>query len=213
MYDNAGNIRPGTFNENSIQGVANTGTNVFGGVQLKKIVDTFGSGSVLELGTNTGLSGCYFLSSKNTAKLITIEGSAELCDIAKSNLTVFGKNFIVVNDLFDLAIAQLGKDSVRFRYSFVDGQHEKKATILYKDLLLPLMEPGGVMIFDDIYWSEGMYEAWLEISSDPNFDMCLDLGWRGVCRIRGHTQSPSAELIRFDISQYLGKPPIQRPGW
>ena len=58
----------------------------FGGIQLKRIIDAFGHGNVLELGTNTGLSGCYFLSSENTEHFYTIEGSPDLCKIADINL-------------------------------------------------------------------------------------------------------------------------------
>ena len=126
LFDKNGVVIPGGFDDHDVHGVAKTGTNAFGGIQLKKIVDVFGSGNVIELGTNTGLSGCYFLSSNNTECLVTIEGSPDLCRIANLNLKQIGSNYELLNCLFDDAISQMEITGRRFHYAFIDGQHEKK---------------------------------------------------------------------------------------
>lgn len=212
LFDENGDVIPGGYNDHDVKGVAKTGTSAFGGIQLKKIVDVFGSGNVIELGTNTGLSGCYFLSSKNTECLVTIEGSPDLCCIAESNLKQIGSNFELMNCLFDDAISQMEETERRFKYAFIDGQHEKRATLHYMERLIPLMEEGGIMIFDDIYWSEDMNDAWKEIKADDRYDMCLDFGWRGVCRLKSGDSQISKNLF-FDLTKYHGVPRIHRPGW
>jgi hypothetical protein len=212
LFDINGRVIPGGFNDRDIKGVARTGTNAFGGIQLKKILDAFGPGTVIELGTNTGLSGCYFLSSKNVKELITIEGSPDLCQIAQSNLIQFGSNFKIINCLFDDAITQMEAEGRRFQYAFIDGQHEKKATIHYMERLIPLLTEGAVLIFDDIYWSEDMNDAWIQIKGDPRFDLCIDFGWRGICRLSAKSMNIHERLF-FDLTEYHGRPLIQRPGW
>jgi len=212
LFDENGEVIPGGYGDHDIQGVAKTGTSSFGGIQLKRIVDVFGPGDVIELGTNTGLSGCYFLSSKNTECLVTIEGSPDLCRIADSNLKEIGSNYELLNCLFDDAISQMEKTGRRFSYAFIDGQHEKRATLHYMERLFPLMKEGGIIIFDDVYWSEDMNEAWKEVKADSRFDLCLDFGWRGICRLN-QSDSQNSEKLFFDLTKYHGVPRIQRPGW
>jgi hypothetical protein len=127
-------------------------------------------------------------------------------------LKQIGSNYELLNCLFEDAIFQMEKADRRFHYAFIDGQHEKKATLHYMERLIPLMNEGGIMIFDDIYWSEDMNEAWEEIKADDRYDLCLDFGWRGVCRLR-HSDSKDGEKIFFDLTDYFGVPRIQRPGW
>ncbi|MDE5107691.1 MAG: class I SAM-dependent methyltransferase [Trichodesmium sp. St17_bin3_1_1] len=42
----------------------------------------------------------------------------------------------------------------------IDGHHEKLATLRYCELIKPMLNPDSVVIFDDIYWSQDMYDAW-----------------------------------------------------
>jgi len=211
LFDESGKVIPGSFLDHSIKGVAQTGTNQFGGVQLKRIIDAFGKGHILELGTNTGLSGCYFISSENAEHLYTIEGSSDLCRIAEKNLQTVGKNFTVFNGLFDDILEKLNKKCY-FMYAFIDGQHEKNATLHYMEKIIPMMKNGGLIIFDDIYWSEGMNDAWKTIQNDNRFDLVLDFGWRGVVRL-SPANTESGDKFSFDLTRYHGKPNIQRPGW
>jgi len=37
-----------------------------------------------------------------------------------------------------------------------------------------------MLIFDDIYWSEGMKEAWAEIKVHPQVKVTIDLFWIGL---------------------------------
>jgi predicted O-methyltransferase YrrM len=209
LLDKEGKVIPGDFSEKNASGVAQTGTSVFGGIQLLKLVEAFGGGRIIELGTNTGLSGCYFLSSPSTSELVTIEGSKDLCLIAEKNLARISDKFKVINDLFDNAIDQLSNSNELFNIAFIDGQHEKEATIFYTDKLLKILSPGAMIIYDDIYWSEGMNDAWNALRLREEFRLSIDLGTRGIC-ILGEA---SEDKKYFSICDYIGKPDIYRAGW
>jgi hypothetical protein len=36
------------------------------------------------------------------------------------------------------------------------------------------------LIFDDIYWSEGMKQAWAEIKAHPQVTVTVDMFWIGL---------------------------------
>ncbi len=211
LFADDGSVIPGKFVESVKGGFARTGTGIENGIQLKKIIESIKASSILELGTNTGLSGCYFLSSKNNPYLHTIEGSSELCDIARSNLSEISQNFFVDNSMFDESIDSLIGEGKKFDLAFVDGQHEEKATLHYAQKLKKVVKKGGGILFDDIYWSEGMNNAWLKILKDDDFSLTLDLGTRGLCILKDNINIDNK--LHFSVTEYTGKPLFNREGW
>ena len=209
LFDETGRVRPGIFKASTPKGVAKTGTRIFGGIQLKMLVDAYGPARIFELGTNTGLSGAYFLSSAKTSELVTVEGSADLCAIADRNLARIGDNYSIKNMLFQDAIEELTKKGEKFDIAFLDGQHEKQATLYYTDLMVPLMQPGGMIIYDDIYWSEDMNSAWYDLIERDEFGISFDFGNRGVCFLNGQSQGKQ----HYNLCDFIGTPHIYRSGW
>ncbi|UZH54849.1 class I SAM-dependent methyltransferase [Salinimicrobium tongyeongense] len=57
---------------------------------------------------------------------------------------------------------------------YIDGNHQKEATLSYFKKLLPTVHNDSVMIFDDIHWSKGMEEAWEEIKAHPKVKVSID---------------------------------------
>jgi SAM-dependent methyltransferase len=209
LFDEKGKIRPGDYAPRPSAGVARTGTAIFGGLQLKKIVEGVGGGRIIELGTNTGLSGCYFLSSNMPVELVTVEGSMKLCKIAEKNLINISNNFQVLNQMFDDALSDLINKKEEFDIGFVDGQHEKKATLFYARELKKIVKPGGIIIFDDIYWSEDMNNGWNDLIKDKEFSATIDLGNRGICVLDKEEETKK----HFCLGDYIGNPLIYRSGW
>ena len=209
LFDEKGKIKPGDYGPRPAEGVARTGTAIFGGLQLKKIVESIGGGRVIELGTNTGLSGCYFLSSNMPVELVTIEGSKKLCEIAEKNLINISNNFQVLNQMFDDALSDLINKKEEFDIGFVDGQHEKKATLFYAQELKKIVKPGGIIIFDDIYWSEDMNNGWNDLIKDKDFSATIDLGNRGICILDKEEETKK----HFCLGDYIGNPLVYRSGW
>jgi len=207
--DERGHALPGTFGEASLEAHAKTGVDPMGGLLLRRIVDGMKAADVLELGTNTGLSGCYFLSAGARPELVTIEGSEDLCVIAESNLARMSGSFTVMNCLFDEALDQLAASRRQFACAFVDGQHERMATLRYADRIRLLLRPGGAIVFDDIRWSHDMHEAWKTLISSGEYAVTCDFGVKGVCFVGDGGGPP----IHFDVGRYAGRPPIFRKVW
>ena len=64
-------------------------------------------------------------------------------------------------------------------FAFVDGDHGEVSTRAYCRQLLPRMRNGGVLVFDDIRWSDGMLRAWRAISAETR-GVALDLSVLGI---------------------------------
>lgn len=207
LFASDGSVRAGKINYSTKGSFARTGTAPKTGIQLKKLAEALGAKNIIELGTNTGISGCYFLSAMNKPQLITVEGSPKLASIAKLNLSTISDNFEVITDMFDIALDQLIADGHKFDLAFIDGQHEELATLHYAEKLKQLLMPNGVILFDDIFWSEGMNRAWEKIKNDPDFDMIIGFQSRGLARF---SQAPSK--IVFEITDYTGRPNYARKG-
>ena len=98
------------------------------------------------------------------SKIYTIEGSPNIAEIAKENHRFFGlSNVSVFVGRFDIVLPKLLEEISPIDFAFIDGHHDREATLSYFKQILPFMAKGGVMLFDDIAWSEGMSEAWREI--------------------------------------------------
>ncbi len=204
-----GHAIAGPYSSNSAKAHAVTGVNMKGGILLKKITTGLAARRILELGTNTGFSGCYFLSCPQVEQLVTIEGSKDLCEIADLNLRRISDKYKIMNMLFDDAIDQLSHNDEKFDCVFIDGQHEREATWHYTKRVMPLLNNGGSIIFDDIYWSDDMNRFWKEICMSLDFSITIDLHSKGVATLRSGEESK----MFYNICEYVGRPHIFRKGW
>lgn len=210
-FDKDGNKHavPGPYAANTAKAHSQTGVSVKGGIFLKRLVTGLGARRVLELGTNTGFSGCYFLSCPELEELVTIEGSQDLCEIADTNLRRISGSYRIMNMLFDDAIDQLIQDGEKFDCAFIDGQHEREATHHYARRVMPLLKPGGAIVFDDIYWSDDMNQCWKELCEWPDFALTVDFQRTGVAFLRDRDE----DKLHCDLCEYVGTPTIARKGW
>ena len=63
---------------------------------------------------------------------------------------------------------------------FIDGHHDQEATIQYFEKIIPFLGANSILIFDDINWSEGMFQAWQKIKSNSYVSMSFDFYKLGV---------------------------------
>lgn len=150
---------------------------------LYRIAKYFNFNHTLELGTSLGM-GTYALSLANpSSKITTIEGCPNTSAFAKSKLeneALKNIEFIIGN--FSDTIPELKED--RYDFIFFDGHHNKTATIQYFEALLPKVHNDTVFIFDDIYWSKGMTEAWEYIKQHNSVTVTLDCFYLGLVFFR-----------------------------
>ncbi len=149
---------------------------------LYRLVKRFKPTTILELGTSIGLSSAYLALGNDSAKVTTIEGSGRLIEIAGNNHAKLGlPNVKTIQGNFDNCLTGVlqGLDTVDM--VFFDGNHRKEATLKYFEQCLAKANENSVFIFDDIYWSPEMNEAWEEIKRHPKIKLSLDIYQLGIC--------------------------------
>ncbi|WP_118193709.1 O-methyltransferase [Albibacterium indicum] len=137
--------------------------------------------TIIELGTCLGVTTLYLSKANPAASIITVEGCPETANIARENfdkLAVDNVDIKVGN--FDVLLPQVLEDLTKVDFLFIDGNHRKEATLDYFYQCLPKVHNGTMLIFDDIYWSDGMKEAWAEIKNHPSVTVTIDLFYIGL---------------------------------
>jgi predicted O-methyltransferase YrrM len=204
---------PGKVLEFTLTRVAATGKDYKWGTVLHLLARDFKSTIGFELGTCAGISALYISAAPTIEKLITVEGSEALAEISRESLKQ-RKQVKVVNELFDDALeAELPILTKKVDLAYIDGHHEKVATIHYFNKLLPYLSPGALILFDDVSWSYDMRDAWNIISKRTEFSHAIDLGAIGVCIMKSGESSDKLPTY-WDLQPYTGKFLIgDPPGW
>lgn len=141
--------------------------------------------TIVELGTCLGITTAYLAKAAPQAKVITIEGCPATAAIARENLDKLQiQNTELLTGNFDDLLPELLNNTKELDFVYVDGNHRKDATLNYFEWCLPKLSQNSIMIFDDIYWSEGMKEAWSEIKAHPEVSLSIDLFWIGLVFVR-----------------------------
>ena len=113
--------------------------------------------------------------------------------------------------LFDDALDEILPQVEEIDFAFIDGHHEKVATIHYFERLMPKLSPNALVVFDDISWSFDMRECWDYLVNQRGFTDAMDCGTVGVCIWNPSELSPAKY---WDMQTILGKEPIGDPnGW
>lgn len=141
--------------------------------------------NIIELGTCLGTTSVYLQKAAPNAKIYTLEGCPQTAGVAKQTFekAQTGSIELVVGN-FDDILPGIINGLNRLDLVFVDGNHRKDATIKYFEWCLPKVHEGTLLIFDDIYWSEGMKEAWAQIKAHPQVRITVDLFWIGLVYFR-----------------------------
>lgn len=152
------------------------------GALLYRLVKYFQPKNILEIGTSIGLSSSYMALANASAKIITLEGSPEIVAVAKKNHTALQiQNIEVVVGDFNETLSPALKDISSLDLVFFDGNHTKQATLDYFNQCLVKANEHSIFVFDDIYWSKEMCEAWQEIKQHPQITLTLDVYQFGIC--------------------------------
>ncbi len=153
--------------------------------------------NIIELGTCLGTTSLYLQKAAPKAKLYTLEGCPETAVIAAEIFKKAGETHIeqVIGN-FDDTLPDVISKLDKLDFVFVDGNHQKEATLKYFEWCLPKVHENTLLIFDDIYWSEGMKEAWSEIKAHPQVTVTIDLFWIGLVYFK-KGQVKDGFIIRF----------------
>src|SRR5690606_4309609 len=132
-------------------------------------------------GTCLGITTLYLSKASSSSRIITVEGCPETAKVARENFKRLAANNIETRTgNFDVVFPEIIEELSRIDFLFIDGNHRKDATLKYFYDCLPKVHEGSVLIFDDIYGSEGMKEVWEEIKNDPQVTVTIELFYIGV---------------------------------
>jgi len=138
--------------------------------------------SILELGTSLGLGTSALTLGNPLGKTITVEGCPATSEEAKKCFKLFGLNNIELyhNTFEDF----FRKNTKTYDLVYIDGSHNKEKTLRYFEILQNRIHNNSVVLFDDIYWSREMTEAWQEIIKHPNVRVSIDTYQWGILFFR-----------------------------
>jgi predicted O-methyltransferase YrrM len=212
--DTSAAARPqhGQVLEFTLERVARTGKNRRWGTFLHLLSTSAKARNILELGACAGLSACYLSATEHCRRLVTVEGAPALAEIAARSLEQAGHRATVVNALFDDALDQLLPPEQPLDLAFIDGHHEKVATLHYFERIAPHVRPGGLVLFDDISWSSDMRDCWNEVVADRRLSDVVDCGVVGIGIMT--VSSRDTAPVAWDLQEIIGRVAIGSPrGW
>ncbi len=171
-------------NKRKVSAIAkNAGISVKRQKLLFRVVQYFQPNSILELGTSVGLSTAALAFAKPDAKITTVEGCPNTSKVASALFDKFKlKNIIHQNKKFDAFFNE--NTNEKFDFVYVDGNHNKENTLKYFEELTARATNSTVLIFDDIYWSQEMTEAWKTIVANQKVSVSIDTFYWGFAFFR-----------------------------
>jgi predicted O-methyltransferase YrrM len=155
------------------------------GELLHRLVAHFRPANMVELGTSLGVSALYQATGNENGRLITIEGCPNTAAKAAEYLQNAGTgNIIQHTGPFDDVLPDILSAIGRLDWAFVDGNHRSEPTLRYFEWFLEHAHPGTILVFDDIYWTPDMTQAWENIKAHPKVSVTIDLFQIGIVSFR-----------------------------
>jgi len=140
---------------------------------------------ILELGTSLGVTTAYLASADSRNRVQTLEGSGELLRVAQDVWKVLKlENIAWVEGNIDDTLNKCAHAKTDLAY--VDANHTYEATMRYVRILLPRLTEKGVIVMDDIHYSEEMERAWEELKADERVTTSMDLYHVGLLFVDRH---------------------------
>lgn len=152
----------------------------------------------IELGTSLGLSTLYMAATAESNIIHTIEGNPESASLASD---LFKKmkatNIKPYSGAFEDHLTGILSQIPTLDFAFIDGNHAKDPTLTYFKLFKEKSNSNTILIFDDIYWSKGMTEAWETIKKDKAVSLTIDLYEIGIVFFNKNLSKEDITLIEY----------------
>jgi len=151
---------------------------------LGRFVNYYKSENILEIGTSLGISTASMSLANSNSKIITLEGCKNTAEVGNNSFKNFNlQNIEQIIGNFNDTLPKVLKNST-FDFIFFDGNHQKEPTIDYFKQCLNHCHNNSIFVFDDIYWSVGMKEAWNYIIEHPKVTVSIDTYYWGIIFFR-----------------------------
>lgn len=154
---------------------------------LFRLAQYFKPNTILELGTSVGLGTVALALGNTQAQVTTVEGCPNTATIAQQYFNKFEiDNIQIKNQEFSTFFK--AQNTVAYDLVYIDGGHSLEQTLTNFKELLHRKHNNSIFIFDDIYWSREMTEAWKKIISNPNITVSIDCFYWGIVGFRKEQQ-------------------------
>lgn len=142
-----------------------------------RIIKSFGYTKIMELGTSLGITTAYLASASKSATVFTIEGDENISGLAQSTFKKLNlKNISLITGSFDSVLPTLLQSHPeKWDMVYIDGNHNGDAVLNYFNQIIKHLNPKGVVVFDDIRWSDSMWKAWKTTQTLEDVTLTVDL--------------------------------------
>jgi len=181
--------------------------------------------SIIEFGTNAGISTLYLHAANTGATFHTVEGNADVAALAKETFTKAGtgpglhphvglfNEWLQTNGPARVPERQTRKNDNKAKADsggrqtavslkeqpldlfFCDGDHRYQPTLDYVAALMPSRSENAVFVIADIHWSEGMERAWEELKQLPEVTASVDVYHFGLLFFKEGISGPHVSLV------------------
>ena len=162
---------------------------------LFRITRYFQPENMLEIGTSLGLATTSLSLGNPKSKIVTLEGcpnTAFQCQLQLQKFKINNVNLIVTE--FSSYFKINDQQSTINNLIYFDGNHSKKATLEYFELLISTVTNDSVWIFNDIHWSSEMEEAWGIIKNHEKVKVTIDTFQWGIVFFRIEQEKEHFEI-------------------
>jgi len=199
VLDRGAGSRQSEFKKRSIREIAKSA------LKQKKISQLlyrmgvyFNPGNILEMGTSFGITSSYLAMSMPHQTLVTMEGAPAIAQEAHATFDLLRlKNIEIVEGDFTTSLPVHLNSISNVGMVYIDGNHRYAPTMEYFKLLLSKVNEQSILIFDDIYWSSEMEQAWDEIKKHEAVTLTIDLFYIGIVFFRKENKQKQHFTIRY----------------
>lgn len=151
--------------------------------------------TIIELGTRLGITTVYLQKAAPEAKVYTLEDCPQTIARDTFNKAHAERVELIIGD-FDDTFQNLLLNLDKLDLVYINGDHQKEATLNYFEWCLPKVHDNTLLIFNDIYRCKGMKEAWKQIKASPKATVTIDLFWMGLVYFK-KGQTKENFLVKF----------------
>lgn len=141
---------------------------------------------ILELGTSLGITTAYLAAADSRNRVRTYEGNRAVLRVAQGNWRALKMENIewIEGNIDDTLFS--ANEIKHLDLAYVDANHTYDATVRYVNYLLASLDEKGVVVVDDIHYSDQMERAWEKLKADPRVTTSMDLYSLGLLFVDPH---------------------------
>ena len=105
-----------------------------------------------------------YLAQKNDTQVTTFEGNPSMINVALTHFEYFNtKNIALIQGNLDSELSNYLLKPIKINFVLMDANHRYEPTLRYFNLISKRMANKGIIVIDDIHYSEEMNSAWKEL--------------------------------------------------